>query len=365
MTDTLKAAADLAKEIGDERRHAFATAQLATAQWMRGEHVAAARSARLVLDYAGRAESADSTRQIETLPLRSFGKCALANALHGQGRIAEAMALHRELIAELMQLGVETQRLGWAGLPSVMSRAFLAWFLVEVGEFEAAREELARGCAIADAAQQPYSQVLIHVAEGLYHLRRGYPELAVPILERTLAMCRHVLTMEAIVAGWLGTALVDAGRPADALAVTEGAFHRKAHLAGGKYTWFYLFKAVGEAHAALGGPTEALSWADKAIAVTEEAQEELHRAQGLKARGDMRLAHAEPLEAAIDDLDSARQLAEAHGLKPLVAECDLSLARAHGRAGRRREAQRHAARAAKGFRALGLERRLAEAQQLT
>ena len=131
------------------------------------------------------------------------------------------------------------------------------------------------------------------------------------------------------------------------------------------YTWFYLFKATGEAHAALGNAGEALTWADKAIQVTRDADESLHYAQGLKCRGDIRLQLSLPTQAAVDDLEEARQIAERHGLLPLVAECDLSLARASGSLGRTREARRLAARAAQAFRALGLERHAAKAENLT
>jgi len=356
MTATLTGAVETAKALGDERRLALATAQLAMAQWMQGDHVAAADAARFVLEHA---------RRTNDLPLQIFGKHTLANAEHGQGRLEDAISLHRQIIETLAQHGIENQRLGWAGLPSVMSRAFLAWFLIEAGQFDDARKQIEAGCALADAEKQPYSQVLIHAGEGLYHLRRGYPERAVPILEPTLKMCRRVFTMEALLAGWLGTALVQLGRPADALAVTQDSFRRRAHLAGGMYTWFYLFKALGEAHAGLGNAAEALAWADKAIQVTTDAQESLHYAQGLKCRGDVRLQLALPAEAAVDDLEEARQIAKGHGLLPLVAECDLSLARAIERLGRRREAGRLASRAAQAFRALGLERRVADAESLT
>jgi tetratricopeptide (TPR) repeat protein len=319
MTGTLMAAAETARALGDERRLALATAQLAMAQWMQGDHVAAADAARFVLERAGRTDD---------LPLQIFGRYTLANALHGQGRLDAAIALHREVIDTLARRGLESQRLAWAGLPSVMSRAFLAWFLIEAGAFDEAWRQIEEGCALADAAQQPYSQVLIHAAEGLWHLRRGYPERAVPILQPTLAMCQRVYTMEAMLAGWLGTALVEVGHPAEALAVTEAAFRRGAHLAGGMYTWFYLFKAIGEAHAMLGNAAEALAWVDKAIQVTRDAQERLHYAQGLKCRGDVRLRLSLALEAAIGDLSEARQIGEEHGLVPLVSECDLSLARA-------------------------------------
>jgi DNA-binding winged helix-turn-helix (wHTH) protein/tetratricopeptide (TPR) repeat protein len=356
MTETLMAAVETARALGDERRQALATAQLAMAQWMQGDHVAAAASARFALERAERSED---------LPLQIFGKHTLANAMHGQGRLAEAISLHREVIETLARRGLERQRLAWAGLPSVMSRAFLSWFLIEIGQFDDARKLIEEGCALADVAQQPYSQVLIHAGEGLYHLRRGYPERAVPILEPTLKMCQGVNTMEAMLAGWLGTALVLAGRPAEALAATEASFRRGAHLAGGMYTWFYLFKAIGEAHAALGDATEALAWVDKAIQVARDAGEVLHYAQGLKSRGDVRLQLSLSTEAAIAALEEARQIGEQHGLLPLVYECDLSLARAIQRlGGRDQEARQLAARAAEGFRALGLERHLAEAENL-
>jgi DNA-binding winged helix-turn-helix (wHTH) protein/class 3 adenylate cyclase/tetratricopeptide (TPR) repeat protein len=356
MTATLMGAVETAKTLGDERRLALATAQLAMAQWIQGDHVAAAGSARFVLEHAQRSDD---------VPLQIFGKHTLANAEHGQGRLKEAISLHRQVIDALAQHGLENQRLGWAGLPSVMSRAFLGWFLIEAGQFDDARREIEAGCALADAVKQPYSHVLIHAGEGLYHLRRGYPERAVPILEPTLKLCQRVFTMEAMLAGWLGTALVQTGRPADALAVTQGSFRRRAHLAGGMYTWFYLFKAIGEAHAALGDAGEALAWADKAIQVTRDAQESLHYAQGLKSRGDIRLQLSLRTEAAVDDLEEARQIAEQRGLLPLVAECDLSLARALGRLGRSAQARRLASRAAQAFLALGLERRVAEAESLT
>jgi predicted ATPase/class 3 adenylate cyclase len=369
MTQTLIEAVEIAKALGDDRRLAFATAQLATAQWMRGEHPAAAASARFVLDHAERTGKLARTKiaqteRTENLTLEIFGKYTLANAHHGQGRLDEAIALHREIIETLARLRLEHQRLGWPGLPSVMSRAFLCWFLIEAGRFDEARAEIEQGCALADANKQPYSEVLIHAGEGLYHLRRGYPELAVPILEPTLKMCQRVHTMEAIVAGWLGTALVAVEQGAEALRVTEEAFHRGAHLAGGRYTWFYLFKAIGEAHAALGNVAEAFAWADKAIQVTQETEESLHYAQGLKCRGDMRLRLEPRADGAMADLELARTIGADHGLLPLVAECDVALARACARIGRRKEARQLASRAAEAFRGLKLDRYLAEAEKL-
>src|SRR5262249_7890372 len=70
MTETLVAAVEIAKVLGDDRKLAFATAQLALAQWMRGEHVAAAQSARFVLDAAARVGKLDPARSAESLTLQ-------------------------------------------------------------------------------------------------------------------------------------------------------------------------------------------------------------------------------------------------------------------------------------------------------
>jgi class 3 adenylate cyclase/tetratricopeptide (TPR) repeat protein len=355
LTETLAAAAKTARALGDELSVALATVQLATAQWMNGDQVAAVESARTVLEYAERAEN---------LPLQFSAKFTLANALHCRGELDEAIGVHQQIIAALEDKGLEHGRLGWPGIPSVMSRAFLCWLLIERGRFEDARKQIERGCAVGDAVGQPYSQVLIHAGHGLYHLRRGYPGEAIPILHPALKLCQDagVYTMEAIVAGWLGTALVKHGRAAEALAIAEDAYRRKTHLRGAYSTWFYLFKAVGEAHGALGNTKDALDWANQAIEVTQRSNEILHYAQGLKCRADLQLQQAP--EAAIADLEQARKFAAQHGLVPLAAECDLSMAVACGRIGQDEAAQQYAREAAQQFRELGLERHLAEAERL-
>jgi class 3 adenylate cyclase/tetratricopeptide (TPR) repeat protein len=355
MSETLAAAADIAEALGDKRRLALVTAQHATSQWMIGDHAAAAQSAQFVLD---------QTEGTGSLALQIFAKFMLANALHGQGRLEEAIALHQQIIESLENLGLEHERLGWAGLPSVMSRAYLCWFLIENGRFDEARKHIDRGNIVSAAVRQPYSQIHIQLGEGLYHMRRGYPENAVPILEPALKMCQHVYSMEPMVAGWLGTALVQLGRAAEALAVTEDSFARQMHLRGGNYTRFYLFKAIGEANAAIGNTEEALLWVEKAIDVAHKAKEILHYAQGLKCRGDMRLLLAPSEDSCIGDLEQAKEIGSRHGLAPLVAECDLSLAQACQRLGRDQDARQFAHSAGRAFRALNLERYLVRAEAL-
>jgi DNA-binding winged helix-turn-helix (wHTH) protein/tetratricopeptide (TPR) repeat protein len=355
--DTLSATAELAKALGDELRLALTTAQLAAAQWTNGQHDAAVTSALSTLAYAERASK---------LPLQISATFTLANARFGQGRLSDAIALHEHIIATLERLELGDQRLGWIGLPSVMSRAFLSWYLLEKGQFERAREHIDLGRKTVNAARQPYSHIFLDAAEGLFHLRRGYPEHAVPILEPTVELCRRSYTSETVcpAASFLSMALVKLGRPAEALSIAEALLGRGAHLRGARYFSFFLFKAIAEAKAAVGPVESAMAWADKAVDVTQRANEFVQIAHAFKCRGDLRLLLPTSISKGIDDLEQARDLASRHGLAPLVSECDLSLARACRAMGRDQQAQKLALEAADGFRALDLERQLVQAERL-
>jgi tetratricopeptide (TPR) repeat protein len=357
MIDTLIATADLAKTLGDGVRLALATAQLAAAQWTNGQHDAAAESAISALAYAKR----DSR-----LPLQIYTNFTLANARFGQGRVNDAIALHEEIVSTLKRHDVERQRLGWVGLPAVMSRAFLSWYLVEKGEFRRAREHIDIGREIVHAAQQPHSHIFLNAAEGLYHLRRGSPEQALTVLQPTVELCRRSAISETVcpAASFLSTALLQLGHPADALAVAEALFRRGAHLRGARYFSFFLFKAIAEAKAAVGAADEALDWINRASDATRDSNEIVQIAHALKCRGDLRLQLSNAREAGLGDLMEARDIARRHELAPLVAECELSLAAVYNGMNDGRQAHEFASRAAAGFRVLGLERHLGRAERL-
>jgi tetratricopeptide (TPR) repeat protein len=262
---------------------------------------------------------------------------------------------------------LEGQRLGWVALPGVMSRAFLSWYLMEKGEFEKAREHIDLGREVVHAAQQPYSHIFLNAAEGLYHLRRGYPEQALPVLMPTVELCRRSFISETVcpAASFLSTALLQLGQPAEALAVAEALFRRGAHLRGARYFSFFLFKAIAEAKAAVGAAEEALDWINRASDAAQHANEIIQIAHALKCRGDLRFQLSAAHEAGFDDLKEAREIASRYDLAPLVAECELSLAAAYNRTKDAHQAKSMASRAADRFRKLGLDRQLALAERLT
>jgi tetratricopeptide (TPR) repeat protein len=187
-----------------------------------------------------------------------------------------------------------------------------------------------------------------------------------PVLKPTVELCRRSSISETVcpAASFLSTALLQLGRPAEALTVAEALFRRGAHLRGAKYFSFFLFKAIAEAKAAIGAIEEALQWANKAHDVIQQANEIVQIAHALKCRGDLLLLSSASLDEGLDDLKEAREIACRHGLVPLVAECDLSLAAAYKDMRQVKQAQRAASRAVDGFRILGLERHLARAKRL-
>jgi len=247
-----------------------------------------------------------------------------------------------------------------------MSRAFLSWYFIEKGEFGKAHEQIDLGRKVVHAAQQPYSHIFLNAAEGLYHLRRGYPEHALPVLKPTVELCRRSSISETVcpAASFLSTALLQLGHPEEALAVAEALFRRGAHLRGAKYFSFFLFKAIAEAKAAVGEAEEALDWVNRASDAIQHANEIVQIAHAFKCRGDLRLQLSIAREAGLDDLKEAREIAFRHDLAPLVAECELSLATAYNGMKDAHQAYKFASRAADGFRVLGLERHLARAERL-
>ncbi len=71
-----------------------------------------------------------------------------------------------------------------------MCRAYLAWVLAEQGEFNEAIAHGQEALRLAEAVDHPYS--LIIACRGLAYVRarKGEPREAVPLLERSLALCR-------------------------------------------------------------------------------------------------------------------------------------------------------------------------------
>ena len=73
----------------------------------------------------------------------------------------------------------------------VTSAAWVAFTHADLGDFEAAFEDLDQAARAATASGHPYPQAIAHTLAGLVHLRRGRLEEALPLLQQSVDACRE------------------------------------------------------------------------------------------------------------------------------------------------------------------------------
>jgi len=162
------------------------------------------------------------------------------------------------------------RRLGWAGYPSVLARAFVISCDGLLGEFKEADRMYAEGRPMADELEHPYSRAMILEEYGFCQLVRGEALSACEPLELAMQICNEneVVVMHAPVAARLGTALVESGRLAEGRAVIENAIARETHRAAGHYAETYLLLALAQAQIRGGEPRAAIETAKRAEEIT-------------------------------------------------------------------------------------------------
>ena len=211
--ELLREAEALAAALGDQRRlgraYAYLTEQFAEA----GDPDRAVESGQHALAIA----EIRGDLSIQVTANRHLGRVYLA-----LGEYCRAIEFQRRNVATL-EGELLYQYLGAPLLQSVSSRAWLAWPLAEIGDFDEAIAVAQEGLRIAEVVGQPLSLVTAHLGIGVVRVRRGDSHEAVSALERGLALC-DVWSIEP----WrnrfqsaLGSAYILAGRAADALQLLQ------------------------------------------------------------------------------------------------------------------------------------------------
>src|SRR5262249_55186069 len=203
-----------------------------------------------------------------------------------------------------------SQPFGASPLPAVLSHAFLAQVLADQGAFPEARLQGSAGLTIAEAARQPFSQVIARWGLGYLYVEQGDTETAIPLLEQGVEMAERLS-----IAGWggtlmptLGYAYAVAGRLRDAIPLLEESLTRLVATRRGHA----LFTAQ-LAHAYLGARrgNEASQLASEALSTARRRGERGYEARALHILGEI-VAHA-----AVPHLDIAiRHEQEALALAP-------------------------------------------------
>src|SRR5262249_6122507 len=219
---------------------------------------------------------------------------------------------------------------GLAGAASVLTRGPLAWSLAELGEFAEAVEHAEESIRLAQAAGHAYSQAHAQLALGGALLRQGRLADAITVLEQGLAVTRDAPFLYAPIAADLGVIYAMSGRAAAGVELCERGV-AEAQRMGRRGRLSLIVTHLGEARFYAGRRADAARDAEGALELAVERGERGNQVYAHRLLGAI---------AAEDDPPRARHhfgvaltLAEALGMRPLVARCHLGLGRLERRLG--------------------------------
>jgi tetratricopeptide (TPR) repeat protein len=256
------------------------------------------------------------------------------------------------------------ERLGQPFLPAVIARAFLAACPAELGTFAEGRVIGDEGLRVAEAAAHPVSVMFALWGCGLLALRRGDLPKALPRLERAVHICQDVDLPAYFprVAVALGAAYTLAGRVADAVPLLTRALEQ-AMATQRVSDQALCHLSLGETLALIDRLEEAHTLAEGALALARAHQERGHEAYALRLLGDIAARHEIPqVERAEAHYRQALALADALGMRPLLAHCHLGLGALYGKGGQQDQARAELSTAIDLYRLMDMTFWLTEAE---
>ena len=240
------------------------------------------------------------------------------------------------------------------------SRAWMAFILVELGEFD-------RALQIAqDAARQVEAREIFHplprFALALSYVRRGETH-SIPDLERGLGLCREMnhMTMLVPYTAGLGTAYTLAGRVAEGIALLEEALdkaevHNRANRS--------LFQSwLSQAYLLAAQPEDAIRVAREGLAGARDRHERGEEAWNLRGLAEA-FAYIDPQQTDVAEryYTESMALADELGMRPVLAHCHAGLAKLYRRVDKRTTSGEHFAAATSMFRDMGMTYYLEKAE---
>jgi class 3 adenylate cyclase/tetratricopeptide (TPR) repeat protein len=354
--DHLREAETVADHLNDQRRLGQVLASTITGWWLMGAPERAVEDGERACAIAV---------ALGDVVLQRRSTLSLGQAYVTMGHYRRAADYLRRTM-QTPQGDILSQRFGSSAMPAVLSRAWLAWSLAELGAFAEGMASGTEAIQMAEAVGHPYSLVTACYGFGLLHLRRGDRAKAIPVLEHGLDVCKawgfHTLAFHGI-AAFLGAAYVLAGRVTEALPLLERVVEQTDAM-GDIFDHVLGVIPLSEGYLRAGRIDDALHQARYAVEVCRQHQHRGHLAWALRLLGEVAAQHDPPqLEQAADYYRQALALAEALGMRPLKAHCHLSLGKLDVQTGRHDAARVELTAAIELYRAMEMTFWLPEAER--
>jgi tetratricopeptide (TPR) repeat protein len=219
------------------------------------------------------------------------------------------------------------------------SRAWLAQALGALGAFAEGRRHGEEALRLAMLAGRGASPIIAHGCLGRLSLAQGDLEHAIQVLEQGLALCRASGNRDWLraIAADLGSAYALQGRLVEGHALVEEAI-REGSRSGEQRSWHYA--GLSEVCRLAGRGEEAWQHASQALDLARQHKDRGDEVLALHQLGGVH-AHTDPPDVAQAEAhyQQARVLADALGMRPLVAHCHFGLGKLYLKTGRREQAR--------------------------
>jgi class 3 adenylate cyclase/tetratricopeptide (TPR) repeat protein len=351
--DCSRRAVGLAEALADRDRRGRALGAVVAIQWLRGDAAEAVAQGEPALALVE--STADTVQQLTT-------RYNVAQAYQSLGDFRHAIEL---LERNLDAVGGDQTSLplGRYGLPGVMTRAWLAWSLAEMGEFDRALQVADEGAQIGLVSDTAYNRLAVSWGLAAPRICRGDLPGAIPILQRGLAISRemNIPLWFPLLAASLGYAYALSGRVAEGLSLLDQVLRQTDK--GNRVVRGLCLSFLSEAHLTAGRPGDAAAAARRGVEWTRQRHERGDEARNLRALAEATARMDPPDFEAADGLcREAIALADGLGMRPLVARCHLDQGRVARGTGQPDRARDHMASAVDRLRAMGMTFWLAQAE---
>jgi tetratricopeptide (TPR) repeat protein len=236
----------------------------------------------------------------------------------------------------------------------IQSRAWLGQTLSTLGDFAEGRRHGEEALRLATLEGRGATPIMAHRSLGELYLAKGDLERAIRVLEQGLALCRASGNRDWLrpIAAGLGSAYALQGRLAEGRALLEEAISEGIRTGAQNASRVARFSEVCRL---AGRGEEAWQHARQALDLARQQKERGNEARALHQLGAVQ-AHADPPDVAPAEAhyQQALALAEALGMRPLVAHCHHGLGRLYGQTGRGEQARAALAAAIELYRAMDM-----------